>query len=198
MPTLSDARDKVRKDLHDTDAAAYRWTDTQLDRHLDHALALVSDAMPIEKRTTLATTAGSREVSLAALSDLLEVERVEYPTGEYPPAYVDFATWSTSLMLHVDDVPTGANLQLFYLARHTLDGSGTTLSAQQLDLVAMGAGAFAALEQSVYAADRLTTNTNVAAEYAAWGRARETAFHQLLMQQGRRGRLRTRRAYLPA
>ncbi|MBI2767653.1 MAG: hypothetical protein HYX53_17280 [Chloroflexi bacterium] len=194
MTVLSDVRDRVRKDLRDTDAAAYRWSDAQLERHIDHALTEVSLALPQEKTATLATTSGSRELSLAAL-DVIEVERVEYPLGSYPPEYVGFATWATSLMLQVDALPVGAPAKLYFTARHTLDGTGTSLSPQQVDLVAMGAGAYAALEQAIYAADRITTGADAAGGYADWGRARLTAFQQLLLQYGRRNRVRGNRLY---
>jgi hypothetical protein len=197
MTVLTDVRDRVRKDLRDTDSSAYRWSDDQLDRHIDHALTELSLALPLETTATLATTAGSREVSLAAL-DVIEVEAVEYPLGQYPPSYVGFATWATSLMLQVDELPAGADAKLYFTARHVLDGAGTTLSPQQVDLVAMGAGAYAALEQELYAADRITTGERAGDSFGAWGRARLTAFRQLLIQYGRRSRVRTRRLYTPA
>ena len=197
MATLSDVRDRVRKDLHDTDAGSYRWTDAQLDRHIDHALGDLSQAMPREQKATLATVAGSREVSLAGL-DVIEIAAVEYPLGEYPPSYPGYSSWAASLFLHLDEPPTGANLALFYFARHTLDGSGTTLSNQQLDFVAMGAAGYAALEQAVYNADRLTTAAGTPERFRAWGEARLTAFRQLLQQFGRPSRLRRRRLYRPA
>jgi hypothetical protein len=199
MPTtLSDVRDRIRKDLHDTDATAYRWTDAQLDRHVDHALSDVSAAMPQEKSATLATTSGSRDLSLASLGEVIEVETVEYPVGDYPPSATGFALWAGTLTLHVDDTPVGANAKLHYTARHTLDGSGTTLSTFQVDLVAMGASAYALLDQSIYVADRLTTGADPGAQYAGLGRARLTAFRQLLMQFGRKNRARGRRLYTPA
>ena len=199
MPTtLTDVRDRVRKDLHDTDSANYRWPDTQLDRHIDHALSELSAALPQEKTLTVATTAGSRDLSIASLTDLVEVETVEYPTAQFPPAYVGFATWAATLTLNVDTAPAGANAKLFYTARHQLDSAGTTLSAFQVDILVTGASAYAALEQSAYTVDRVTTGESVAGGYGAYGRARLTAFRQLLHQYGRRNRVRGRRMYVPA
>jgi hypothetical protein len=199
MPTtLTDVRDRVRKDLHDTDSATYRWTDAQLDRHIDHAMSELSAAMPQEKSATIATAAGSRDLSLALLSDLIEVEQVEYPIGQFPPSLAGYSTWAATLTLNVDETPTGASLKLYYTARHALDGAGSTLSAFQADVLATGASAYAALEQSAFTVDRVTTGDAVANAYAAYGRARLSAFHQLLYQYGRRNRVRSRRAYLPA
>ena len=200
MPTtLTDVRDRIRKDLRDTDSANYRWPDTQLDRHIDHALNELSAAMPQEKTATLATTAGSRDLSLTSLTDLIAAETVEYPVGSFPPEYTPFATWATTLTIQSETTPSGASAKLFYTARHALDGSGTTLTSFQVDVLVTGAAAYAALEQSAYTADRLATGgAPVPGRYEAYARARLTAFHQLLFQYGRKNRVRARRAYVPA
>ena len=76
---------------------------------------------------------------------------------------------------------------------------GTTLTAFQVDVLVTGAAAYAALEQSAYLADRLATGGEAVTDrFGAYGRARLTAFHQLLHQYGRRNRVRGRRAYTPA
>lgn len=198
MPTLAEVRDRVRKDLRDTDAAIYRWSDAQLDRHIDHALQELSAAWPREATATVATTAGSRDIALASINGLLDVEAVEYPLGSFPPAYIGFATWSGTLVLHSDQLPTGDNAKLFYSALHTLDGTGTTLSNLQVETLVTGAAAYAALEQSAFTADRITTAGEAPERFAAYARARLTAFRQLLDHYGRANRVRRRRAYVPA
>ena len=35
---LSEMRTRVRQDLRDLDAADYRWSDTELDRHIEHGV----------------------------------------------------------------------------------------------------------------------------------------------------------------
>jgi hypothetical protein len=198
MTTLGDVRTRIRKDLHDLDSAAYRWADSQLDRHIGRALDELSLAIPLEKTALIATTNGSRDLSLATLTGLIEVEAVEFPTGSFPPAYVESSRWADTITLDVDTPPTGANAKLYYTARHTLDTSGTTLPGHLEDLVAMGASAYAALEQGAYTIDRLNTGEQVSQEFEAWGRARLTAFAQLLHQYGRKNRVRGRRLFTPA
>jgi hypothetical protein len=199
MTTLSTVRTRVRKDLHDTDATAYRWTDAQLDRHIERALEEVSRAAPREQSAELATTAGSRDLSLASLTGLIDVEAVEYPAGRYPPARVGFSWWAATLALHTQPAPDGSDAKVHYTALHTLDDSGTTLPPHLVDLVAAGAGAYAATEYAAFAIDRLNTGGQAVAEqYAAWGRARLTAFGQLVRQHARARGLRPRRLYLPA
>ncbi len=199
MTTLADVRTRVRKDLHDTDATAYRWTDDQLDRHIARALTEVSLAIPQEKTATLATTSGSRDLSLASLTGLMEVEAAEFPTGEFPPSYTGFSRWAATLTLHTAAAPTGQNAKLYYTAVQVLDGAGTTLAPAHEDIVATGAGAYAALDWSSFATDRLNlAGDGVAERYAAWGRAAYTVFRQLLGEHARRRAVRTGRLYLPA
>jgi hypothetical protein len=199
MTTLADIRARLRTDLRDTDSAACRWTDSVLDRHIAHALEDLGAAIPRELTATLATTAGSREVSLATLTTLIEIDIVEFPTGAFPPAHIGFSHWAGTLHLHADEPPAGQNLKLWYVARHTLDGSGSTVPAHLEDVLILGASAHALLEISTYAIDRLNTGGEGVHElYASAGRARLTAFQQLLLQHGRRNRVRPRRTYLPA
>lgn len=199
MTTLSDIRDRVRKDLHDTDPGDERWSDSQLDRHIEHALHDMDRQVPQEKEATLATTAGSRDLDLGSLTGLIDVEAVEYPVGNYPPAYVQFSHWGDTLTLLVDRVPTGDDAKVFYTARHVLDGSGSTVPGELEELLAIGAAAYAALQLSSFAVNRLNTGGDeVAAEYGRQGRAWLTAFQQLLHHHARDNRVRSRRLYTPA
>jgi len=198
MTTLTTIRTRVRQDLRDTDAANYRWTDSELDRHIQRALDETSRFIPREASATLNATAGSRDLSLASLSGLIEVEAVEYPLGQFPPSYAQFSQWGATLSLLVDSAPASAlPVTISYTAQHTLDGSGTTLTGVQEDIVATGASAFAVLGLSAAAIDRLNTGgSDVSAQFLAWARAREIAFRQLLIQHARRNRVRARRAYV--
>ena len=66
MTTIADIRARLRKDLHDEDATNYRWTDGELDRHIQHTVREFSLAVPLEAKSALATTAGSRDLSISA------------------------------------------------------------------------------------------------------------------------------------
>jgi len=194
MATLDDIRTRVRRDLGDSDPASQRWDDAAIDRHIDRAITELSLAMPRELMATVPTTPGSRELSLATLDGLMEVEAVEYPAGQFPPIQVGFGSWASTLLLHTEVEPDGSDANVYYTARHTLD----SLTEEQADLVAMGASAYAALEQAVAAADKITTDGRASDRFAEWGRARATAFRQLLHHYGRRNRVRQRRLYRPA
>ena len=81
---LSEMRAIVRRDLKDEDAANYRWTDNELDRHINHAVRELSEAIPYEQKATKATTADSRDIDIASLSDRIMVQAVEYPVDKFP------------------------------------------------------------------------------------------------------------------
>lgn len=196
MTTLAEIRIRVREDLRDTEAE--RWPDDQLDRHIAHALSDLSLAAPQELTEEVATTAGSRDVSLAGLVGLIEVEAVEYPAGQFPVAFVSFSTWGGVLALQGATIPDGSDAKLYYLATHTLDEEGTTIPGHLLDVLTTGASAYAALELASYTADRLNLDPKASEKHLAWARARLTAFQQLLHTYGRKNRLRERRMYVPA
>ena len=198
MTILSDIRTRIRKDLHDTDSLAYRWTDVQLDRHIERALNELSIAIPQEKLATIATTNGSREVSVVSFAGLIAIEAIEYPVGAYPPVLTAHSRWADTVLLHVDEMPTGANARFSYTAKHVLDGSGSTVPVQFEDLLATGAAGYAALELSSFATERINIQPAVVADYAANGRAWLAAFNQLLPVHARTNSARTHRMYVPA
>ena len=70
---LSEMRTIIRRDLRDEDETDYRWTDDELGRHIDRAVREFSEHLPDEKKTTIATTEGSREVDISALIDRVMV-----------------------------------------------------------------------------------------------------------------------------
>lgn len=196
MVTLTDVRDRVRQDL--SDVAAERWPDDQLDRHIDHALNELSLAIPQELSELMATTPGSRDLAIDGLAGLIEVEAVEYPVEQFPPAYAGFSTWGATLALHLETPPDGADAKVFYLAMHILDEDGSTLPDQFVDILVTGASAYAALELASDTTNSLNLDPGATEKYAAWSRARLTAFRQLLHTYGRKNRVRNRRLYVPA
>src|SRR5689334_12526239 len=100
--TLTTLRSRLRQELHDEDAANYRWTDDVLNRHLARAVSELSVVLPREQKTALNTTAGSRELAVSSLVGLVRIEAVEYPTGQWPPSFVSFSLFEATLSLLVD------------------------------------------------------------------------------------------------
>ena len=197
---LSEMRARVRRDLHDEDENNYRWTDDELDRHIDHAVRELSAASPREVVTTLHTTEGSRDLSLSSLDDLVQVEAVEYPVDKYPPRYVRFSVWGDTLTILVDRTPgDNEEVKVSYGGLHTLDDQGSTIPQRLEDLVALGTEGYAALEWSSFATNRVNVGgPDTWRQYLTWGQEQLARFRQRLARLSRRASLRPRRLYTPA
>lgn len=196
---LSEMRTRVRRDLKDEDAPGYRWSDNEVDRHIDHALRELGLVSPLQARATLATTAGSRDMSISALSNLVAIEAVEYPAGLYPPRYVPYSLWWNTLSLLTDKTPSGGeSVNVYYGKLHTLDATTSTLPAPLEDLVAVGAEGYAAIEWASFAANRVNVGgAGVAEAYLTWGHERLAAFQQELASHGEKAAIRLRQLYRP-
>jgi hypothetical protein len=196
MTVIADIRAVVRKDLHDEDAAAYLWTDAVLDRHITHAVADYSVWCPLEQKTTLTTTAGSRDLSISSLTGLIDVERVEWPVGEFPPHYQGFAVWGTTLTLDNASAPAGVeNVNVFWTKEHLIDGSGSDVPVAHEDLIAVGAVAYAAHDRETFTINKINVGGEVWGRYKALADERMATFVKELKRIGRNNTVRSRRLY---
>ncbi len=193
-------RARLRRDLRDEDPDQQRWSDAELDRHLQRAARELSLAIPLEAVAVLAAPGGSRDLPLSGLEGLVEVEAVEYPVGLFPPSYVPFSLWAGGLTLLGERVPTpGEQVRVYYTRLHTLDESTCTVPAALEDLLLTGAAAYAALEWSGYAANRVNVGgEDVWRRYLTWGERMLSLFQQGLERHARRNAVRARRLYTPA
>jgi len=199
---LGEMRTIVRRDLHDEDDNNYRWTDDELDRHIARAVKELSEAIPCEQKTTKATASGSREIDVSTITDRISIEAIEYPVDKYPKKYQRFSLWANTLTLLGDEVPDGSDTNIYYGKLHTLDASTSTIPAVYEDLIAAGAGGYAAVEWAIYAVNRVNVGgTPTPEEFLRWGREKLSYFRQELKRLGRRNRVRIRslyRSYYPA
>ena len=195
---LSEMRTIVRRDLHDEDASNYRWTNDELDRHIAHAVKSFSEPLPYEQKATKATTSGSREMDIASLTGRVAVEAVEYPVGNFPKRYQRFSLWGDVLTLLGEEIPDGSNAYIYYGKIHTLDASSSTIPVSYEDLVAVGAGGYAAVEWAAYAINRVNVGGDIAPrEFLTWGNEKLKYFRQELKRLGRRNRVRVCSLYKP-
>lgn len=189
---------RVRQDLHDEDSSNYRWTTAVLQRHIDRALRELSHAIPSEQKSTLSTVAGTRDISFSSLTDLIRIVAVEYPTGNYPPTYVPFSIWQTTLTLLIDSAPSAiANVYVYWHKLHAL-ATTTTLETWTQDILVAGAAGYAALDWASYSANRI--NLGGDPTYQHYKDFADTAlayFHAELRRVGLSGSLRTSRMYTP-
>lgn len=198
MTTLADLRDRLRIELHDEDDE--RWADATLDRHLARALRELSSRAPRERKSTLSTTAGSREISLTSLTDLVDVLAVEYPTGLYPPRYVQFSSFASALTLLIDEAPAAVeDVNVYWGAVHEVDGVASSLPVVHEDIVVLGAGGYAATEWAAFAVNRANiAGIEAFEQYAAWGAEALRRFEDQLRQLREVSRVKVSSLFTPA
>jgi hypothetical protein len=156
MATLGSIRAAVRRDLHDEEPTSYRWTDEVLNRHIQRAVREVGQRAPRERKTTLLTTPGSRDLSIASLSERLQVVAVEWPAGLWPRQIVRHQVHGDTLTLLVDVAPAAEEpVFVYWTSLHTVDATTSTLPAQLEEVVASGAAGYAALEQTFFTTNRV-------------------------------------------
>ncbi len=195
---LTEMRSLVRRDLHDEDAANYRWTDDEIERHIARAVKEFSEALPLEQKAILATTAGSHELSIANLTNRIMIEAVEYPADKFPKNYQRFSLWNDIIELLGQDVPDGSNCYIYYCKLHTIDGSSSTIPPKYEDLVASGAAGYASYEWSIYSVNHVNTGgAGTPEEFQTWGKELISHFRSELKRLGRKNRVRARWLYTP-
>ncbi len=193
---ISDMITLVRKDLHDQDSQNYRWTDAELIRHINRAVAELSEMVPLPAKATLPTVADSRDVSIESLTDRVMIQAVEYPLGQSPPGYQQFSVWGDILTVVSGSEPDGSNCHVYYGVLHTLDADGSTVPTVCEELVAAGACGYAAVEWAVYAVNRVNVGgAQVAKEFLDWGNQKLKYFRQELNRLGRKNRVRLNSLY---
>ncbi|MGB2695281.1 MAG: hypothetical protein WBD55_08865 [Dehalococcoidia bacterium] len=199
MSNLATIRATVRTDLHDEDTADERWSDAELNRHIARALQEYSLQAPLETKSTLQTTAGSRDLSVSSLTPRIRLVAAEYPTGAYPPNFVPFSLWGSTLTLQVTGAPSSVqNVNVYWHQQHTINGSSTFPSAHD-DIIATGAAGYAALEWASFASNRVNVGGDDAwGRYMEFANVRLAAFKERLRLLPEVNRARAARLYSPA
>jgi hypothetical protein len=195
---LSEMITLVRKDLRDQDSENYRWTDEELTRHINRAVREFSEEVPLPARATLPTSGDSREVGISSLTGRIMVEAVEYPLLSFPPDYQQFTVWGDTLTIISGSEPDGSNCYIYYGMLHTLGVNGSTVPAKYEDIIAAGAGGYAAVGWAVYAVNRVNIGGALTSkEYLEWGNQKLKYFRQELKRLGRKNRVRASSLYQP-
>lgn len=145
MKTLSAVRDIARQFLRDELTEGRDFADDELKLHLDECLVEISQKRPYEARETV-VSGGSREVDVSSIEGLLDVEKAEYPVGNYPPDYRNISRFGNTVTLEVESVPTsGDTIYLYCHKVHELTESQSTLSPDMENVLIQGVVAKAVL-----------------------------------------------------
>lgn len=136
------------------DAGAASWTTAELDAHIQRALEDLSHHVPLEVKATVATSNGSRDVDISALTKRVRIVAVEYPISQWPRVYVRFSVWIDVLTVIDDPIPDGSNCYVYYHTLHTINGTDTLPEDHEETLI-FGAAARACDQQQADATNTL-------------------------------------------
>src|SRR3989304_662671 len=88
-----------------------------------------------EPRPTAQAAAGSRDVSVT-LDQLVRIEAVEYPTAEWPPAFVQWQLYGSVLTLLLESAPAAvADVNVYWGQLHAVDATQSPLPTAAEDAV---------------------------------------------------------------
>lgn len=180
MTSLSSLRILVRRDLKDEDSANYRWTDNEVDRAIDKALADYSLYCPLQVRNTLVTVDADNTLDISTLTDRIDVIKVEHPIDDQPYPSHRFSVWIDLLTFLDGYYGDGTNCYVYWLKRHTLSTTSTIPTPHE-HIIALGAAAYAISSQSQYQVDKANTGgPQVDSDYSSWSRDMFTRFYKEL------------------
>lgn len=128
--TLSAIRHTARQILKDefVSGTDYDFANDELDLHINEVLVEISQVNPYIVEETLESD-GTRKLDISEITDLLEVKKAEYPTGNDPPVYRNVSVMGNTLRIDIATAPTsGDDVYLICHKVHQLTESASTLS----------------------------------------------------------------------
>ncbi len=181
MTTLSTISALARRDLKDEDSANYRWLDAEIDRAIDKAVLEYSEYCPLQVLSVLATVDQDNTLDISTLTDRIEVLKVEHPIIDQPYQSHRFTLWADSLTFLDGYTGDGGNCNVYWLKKHSIDASGSTVPTAHEGIIAMGAAAFAISSQAEYSVNMANTGgPKVNADYNSWARVMFDRFYTAL------------------
>lgn len=143
----------------DTDAELFEKFNNLEDKYTDH----------LDEEGT------GTDVDISSLTSRVRVTSVEYPIGTQE----DFEIYGENLtLLTTPPTANDEDIKVYWDALHSLTSSASTLTAQQEDLVVLGACAHALLEYSAYTTNRV--NVGDVTNYRTLGTQKLAEFRGLL------------------
>ncbi len=184
---ISTLRALLALDLGDVEGST--WTEDELDRALEKALREYNLWLPMRQEVVLTLEEDGRQVDLCALEGLLGVERVWFPYEEdaWPAQWCPFECIGPALTILTQAAPqAGQQLRLTYWAAHGIAGlSGaktTSMPAEDLELLLLGAAGCAALERSRSAVGTINVSGYTPVHWAEWAKSRLEEFQRRLRE----------------
>jgi len=143
--TFSAIRHTARQFLRDEfKVAGTDFANDELDLHINEVLVEISQANPYIVEETLESD-GTRKLDISGITDLLEVAKAEYPTGNDPPDYRNVSVMGNTLRIDITTAPTsGDDVYLICHKVHQLTESTSTLNSALEKVLVDGVVAYAA------------------------------------------------------
>jgi hypothetical protein len=154
---------RVAQELQDTGTAI--WGTAEIRQAMDDALVTISEYIPRLAKGTVSFASTARELSLSSLTDLMDVDSVEFPIDEHPKRYVNFTKRGGTVILddYLPSVETTDSAYIWYFIPHEVSGTATnTLSPrEQPILVELCAGNVAISKASKFYAQVNSALTDI-------------------------------------
>lgn len=142
----------LRRDLQDLDAAAYQWTDAELQRYIERSVAEFSAVAPELIPVDVVATDGQRVFDLYNMTAPSTVAggpvEVEWPyvAEAWPRNLVPFTVRGLSLYLLTSAAAAAGDIVRVWLTvQQLLTDAGMTLPPAELEVVLLGAAGYACL-----------------------------------------------------
>lgn len=186
---LSGIRAVVRQMLSDelkSSAVDYSWTDDELDVYIADCLVEMASYSPkgtaYQVKKTLTTTAGSRELDLSLIDDLLLVIKVEYPVDKQPRRFRQFSVWGDTLRMELDSAPSAVeNVYLYCAEYHSLSDTASTLNPNLERILILGVSGKAAVTKAQPKINAVNVGgAGVAANLQSWGLGQLALYREAL------------------
>ncbi len=186
MKTLSAVRDIVRQRLRDefVSGLALEWEDDELDLLIFDCISEISKRSPYEVKETLTTTAGSRDLDISSITNLLSVEEIEYKVGSTPKNMRSCSVFADILTMDINTSPgADENVYLYCHKFHQLTDTSSTLKPELEDILVLGVCAKAAISKARTLINKINTGgAKTPTEMQAWGATQLALFDRELLR----------------
>ncbi|MFA5377309.1 MAG: hypothetical protein WC455_16280 [Dehalococcoidia bacterium] len=143
---IADAKQLLRDEFNQTDLEDFPSEElTVIARKI---LVEVSMHSPYMVEEALTTTADSKDLTVSAITDLLEIERIEYRTHRTPREFrnwTEYKTGTVSLMINFNP-SAGEDVHVYCRKLHTLTNTASTMKPQEEECLIAGTVARAAFD----------------------------------------------------
>ena len=147
------------------------WEPDELDLYIGECLIEISETKPYEVKETLTTTASSKDIDISSITDLLEVDKVEFRVDKNPRQFRNCSIFGDTLTMDVGFLPLAdETVYLFCHKVHQLSDSTSTLNPALERLLTIGVTAQAAIAKAQKYIDKVNIGgVTTPTQMHAWG-----------------------------